>query len=674
MMFYFAAIVSLLIFTSFPVLAASDSSTELIMPTAIPQEESILFQDIPSVYGASKYEQKVTEAPSSITIITSDEIKKYGYRTLSDILQSVNGFYVTSDRNYSFVGMRGFNRPGDYNSRILVLIDGHRLNENIYDGALFGTEEVIDVDIIDRIEIIRGPSSSLYGTNAFFGVINILTKRGRDIAGVEVSTALGSYGTRKGRFTYGSRHSTGLELFFSGMFFDSDGHKSLFFKEFNDPATNNGRVRNADADNGYRLFTKMSFTDFTLQGGYKYRLKQVPTASFGSVFNTRQTKTSDEHGFIDLRYEHELPYQIGLTARAYYDRFFYHGRYLFDYGTPEEPARVLNHDFSFGEWWGTEVKLSKRLWNRLRISVGGEFRDNSSQDQKNNDYNPFTSYLHDRRKSRIWAIYVQNELTLLENLILNASLRYDHYDSFGGTTSPRLALIYNLPKTSIKLLYGEAFRAPTVFEQFYVSSLDFKANPKLKPETISSYELVIERYLTDHLRASLAGYYYTVDNLITQTLDPKDNLLFFDNVESLEAKGIEFDFEGKWASGFEGRLSYALQQAKNQVTGKILTNSPQSMLKLNLIVPLWRDKVFAGLDNRFLSARKTLSGGRAQSYFVSNLTFVAHKLPGLEGVELSGSLYNLFDEHYGDPGSGEHRQDVIFQDGRTFWLRLKYAF
>ena len=117
--------------------------------TSVPlAEESILLQEIPSVYGASKYEQKVTQAPSSVTIITSDDIKKYGYRTLADLLQSVNGFSVSSDRNYSYVGVRGFGRPADYNTRVLLLLDGHRLNDNIYDSATLGTESPIDVDLI----------------------------------------------------------------------------------------------------------------------------------------------------------------------------------------------------------------------------------------------------------------------------------------------------------------------------------------------------------------------------------------------------------------------------------------------------------------------------------------------------------------------------------------------
>ena len=125
------------------------------------------------VYSASKHMQSASDAPSSVTVVTADEIQKYGYRTLADILESTRGFYVTYDRDYSFVGVRGFGRLGDSNNRILVLIDGHRINDNVFGEPYLGTEFLVDVDLIERVEIIRGPSSSLYGADAFFAVINV---------------------------------------------------------------------------------------------------------------------------------------------------------------------------------------------------------------------------------------------------------------------------------------------------------------------------------------------------------------------------------------------------------------------------------------------------------------------------------------------------------------------
>src|SRR5439155_19421348 len=111
-------------------------------------EEMILFQELPSVFGASKYEQKPGEAPASVSIVTADEIQKYGYRTLVDILGSVRGLFTTYDRNYTYAGVRGFDRPGDYDTRILLLLDGHRVNDNVYDQASIGTESIVDVNAI----------------------------------------------------------------------------------------------------------------------------------------------------------------------------------------------------------------------------------------------------------------------------------------------------------------------------------------------------------------------------------------------------------------------------------------------------------------------------------------------------------------------------------------------
>src|SRR5665647_774284 len=106
--------------------------------------EALMDIEVPTVSGASKFEQKETEAPSSVTVITADEIKRYGYRTLADVLQSVQGFSVSYDRNYAFLGARGLNL-GDFNDRMLLLVDGHRVNNDYNDGAAIGTDFILDV-------------------------------------------------------------------------------------------------------------------------------------------------------------------------------------------------------------------------------------------------------------------------------------------------------------------------------------------------------------------------------------------------------------------------------------------------------------------------------------------------------------------------------------------------
>ena len=152
--------------------------------------------DAGQVFGASERLQPVTEAPASVSFITAEEIARYGYRTLADILRGVRGMYVTDDRNFSFVGARGFGKPGDYNSRILLLVNGHRVNDNVFGQAEIGAEFGLDPAMFERVEIIRGPASSLYGDSAFFAVVNVITKTGASLDGSIGDLETGTLGTQ----------------------------------------------------------------------------------------------------------------------------------------------------------------------------------------------------------------------------------------------------------------------------------------------------------------------------------------------------------------------------------------------------------------------------------------------------------------------------------------------
>ncbi|MEP7340328.1 MAG: TonB-dependent receptor [Acidobacteriota bacterium] len=635
--------------------------------------EDLMKIEVASVYSASKYVQKVTEAPSSVTIVTSDEIRKYGHRTLADILRSVRGFYVTNDRNYSYIGVRGFARPGDYNTRVLLLVNGHRINDNVYDLALIGTELPIDVDLIDRVEIIRGPSSSLYGTSAFFATINVISKRGQDLKGVEVSGEVSSFGTYKGRASYGNKFDNGLELLLSGSYYDSRGPRHLYIKEFDDPATNNGIAERADDDQSKNFFANVSFRDFTLRGAYGSREKGIPTGAYDTVFNDSRTRTTDRRGYLDLQYEHTFENKLGITARVYYDKYHYDGTYVYDYSDNNTPLLILNIDTSRGEWWGGEVQLTKTLLRRHKVTFGTEYRDNLRQDQANLDLPANTRYIDDRRESKNVAFYLQDEFAISENVTISAGVRYDHHSTFGGITKPRLGLIYHpAKKTTLKLLYGEAFRAPNSYELYYGAGTVFKTNPDLRPENIKTSELVLEQYLGDHVRLSASGYIYRISGLISQQIDQVEGLITFRNTEKIESQGLELEMDTKLAGGFEGRFGYTLQDTQDQQTKQTLTNSPRHLGKLNLIAPLLKKKIFAGLELQYTSKRKTLDGTDAQAVWLPNFTLFSQKL--VRGLDLSFSVYNLFDRKYGDPGAVEHRQNTIEQNGRNFRLKLTYRF
>lgn len=625
---------------------------------------------VDAVYGASKFLQKAADAPASVTVITAEKIQKYGYRTLADILLSVPGFYVIYDRNYTYVGVRGLSRPGDYNARILFLLDGHRVNDNIFGSAFVGTECPVDVDLIERIEIVRGPSSSVYGTGAFVAVINVITKRGRDLASAEVSAEAGSWNSYKGRASYGKRFDSGLEMLLSSTFYDSQGHSRLFFPEFDSPATNHGIAENADGDQAYNTFADIIYRDVDIHVVQSSRTKHIPTASFGTVFNDPRTQTTDAQGYIDAQYRHVFGTWETL-GRISYDWYGYNGTYIYDYAKTGVPPFTVNKDLANGDWLDLQWDASHLFFERHSVTLGSEYRQDIRQHQANYDVQPPFSYLDDHRSSRVWALYLQDEFSLNKKLAFVAGLRSDWYQIFGNTINPRLGLIFNpTPNTNIKAIYSRAFRAPSSYENFYADSVGDTGNPSLRPEKIRSYELDLEHRFGKKFSGTIAGYDNRITGLIEQQLDPATGKPLYANSGNIRTKGIESELRAKWPAGLEWAVSHAIQYSRDLQTGDVPTNSPKQLAKVNLSLPVMRQRLFANLEAQYTSGRRTIAGTDLGGFLLVNATLLTRRLN--KDFDFSASLYNLLNKQYAESGGIEHVQASIPQDGRSFRVKLVY--
>jgi len=642
---------------------------------AVPQQGSQRLGDLSleelgnvQIYSASRHMQTEGDAPSSITVITHDEIQKYGYRTLAAILRSVRDFEITDDRSYSYVGVRGINLPDVYNSRLLLLIDGHRINNNIYEQGLIGTEFPLDVDLIERVEIVRGPSSSLYGASAFFAVVNVITRTPKDLHGTELSFEPASFGTYHGRASYGGTFK-GVGVVFSADFYNSQG-QTLFYPEFNSPSSNNGIVRNGDYDRYQHFLAKVSFRGFTLEGIYGGRLKGIPTAAYGTIFGDPNSTTFDSQRHIDLGYQGSLGRGWDLAARTAIARDFYDGYYAYASPDPGSP-NVVNYDFSRGTWWSGELKLH-HSWERNNLTFGTEFQENFQQDQGSYLIAPRVSYVDSRPPlSSIFALYGQDELALGRRLSLSAGLRYDHYTTFGGTLNPRLGLIYHpVSRTAIKLLYGSAFRAPSAYELYYYSP-GYTPSVGLKPETIKSYELAVEQALGHHFHLTGSLFRNQIADLITDVTDSQGSLVF-KNTTRAHVTGIGAELDRRIAGGVEGRVSYNYSTTGNPNEEPRVTFSPRHLAKANVVVPIVRQKLFASLEGQYNGPRPTLGQTAAPSYQVFNTTLLAHLLGG--HMDLSFSAYNLLDKKYYDPAPVGFTQNLIQQDGRSLRGKITVRF
>jgi iron complex outermembrane receptor protein len=672
--------------------------------------EELMEIEVETVTTASKFAQKVTDAPSSVTVITADEIRMYGHRTLADILRSVKGFYTSYDRSYEHLGVRGFSLPGDEGSRMLLLLDGNRLNENVRGHGGIGHEFLLDTDLIDRVEIIRGPGSSLYGGNAIFGVINVITKDGKGIDGFEFSGDMFTekfkrFEAQRGRVTYGKEFKNGMDFLISGTLYGRKG-RDLFFPHFVEPPLD-GHTKNDDEDS-YKLFTKLGLGDLTFEAGYNNREKLIPTAPLGTVFESEWENTvEDDSGFIAVRYDHEFSDKLAMMVRSSFN--FYNYRRIGWY-TGDDPLMARKTYDRKGTWWNTELQFTAEHWENHKLTWGAEFQYNGRQDQDSSwagipypwgepldPCDPCAPMVPLRvHKNTInWGVYIQDEFEILENLTANAGVRYDHYDIGGGSINPRFALIYNhSDATTLKLLYGTAFRPPTLFELYYEdpvfeqpASLD---RDHLGPETIETYEVVLEHFFDPSLLGTLSLYHYDLHDSIARQSEYAE--LTWRSMGKVEATGLEAGLRKRWANGITARASYSLVDTEYQepilqsdallgYDPKRMLNSPKHLFKLNLLAPLVKDKVFAGFEVQYDSRRRTIGGwndaeeqvrDETGDSFVANLTLTW--LDVIKNMDLSFGVYNLFDESYAHPAWGDNELDTIEQNGRSFLFNLTYRF
>jgi iron complex outermembrane receptor protein len=631
--------------------------------------DQLMNLQVPEVETASKFEQKATEAPAQATVVTSDEIKKYGWRTLGDLLETLPGFYISYDHDYDYVGVSGVSL-GDANNRILLLVNGHRINNDLDDSAQVDTSFILDVDLIDRVEIIRGPGSVLYGNNAFFAVINVITRQGKQINGVEGSGTYGSYDEGSGRVTVGGQFTNSLQFLLSGTVYNNNGINDLDFPESAFTNYNHGVAHHIDEDNFQSFFGSVSYWDLTLEGGYINRQKVNPTAVDGTSFNNSQLQTLDDRSYVMLKYEHQFAGDWDVLGDLYYDQ----SEKLFDFpvGSSDfSPEVALAQTKETGEWAGTEVQVNKKIFDKDTLTFGGEYRNDFEQDLDLYENGVFAGSLHTNRDN--YGIFGQADIAVLDNLHLNAGVRYDEYGTYKPDWSPRAALIYNPWKQStFKFIYGTAFRDPNV--------LELAGATNVQPEKISSYQLIYEQGIGRYLRSSVMGYYDHMDDLIGLN---SSGLFGNFNAETL---GVEPALELKW-NNINARLSYSLQRTWNRDTGVGLPDSPENMIKLNVSAPLYKDKLFAGLEVQYTGESKTefynffatpgnpvvVSGPNSPGYTIVNFTLFSHDL-FTKNLELSASVYNLFNTKFYEPSSNFHLEPDIPQDGINFRLKATYSF
>ena len=614
------------------------------------------------VVGASKYEQKQSEVAAAVSIITREEILAFGWRTLGQALASLPGVHTTYDRQYTYLGARGFGLPGDYNTRMLLTINGNRSNDVVFDAALLGREFPLDLGLVERIEFIPGPGGAVYGQNAMFGVINVVTRQGSGFEGAELAAAVQSpQATQEARASWGRRFESGTDVVLSVAAERSRGENRFY----DYGATGiSGVARGLDGERDREVFASVASGAWSFDFVLSDRRKDDPTASFRADPLVKGGYERDRNLHTQLQYHDNFDAgQLQMSARVFLGEQRFTG--LFNYGTP-----FLSTGSS--SWRGIEWHLLTTHWSGHKILVGMEAQANTRADQAFKDVLVPANDLVIPGSGRRLGIFVQDEARITDTLATTVGLRVDRTNGANTASSPRAALIWQAtPATTLKALYGRAHRAPNANERDYDDGVSQVANPTLKGERIDTFELVTDQRVGDDLALRASLYRWTMRGLITLGIDPVSGLTQYQSGQDVKARGAEFSASQAWPGGTRLRASVSLQDV-SLAGGAALPNSPKLLGKLNLVTPLPWSGLRLGYELRYGSQRHTLDGSPLGGYALSNMRLL------FDGwnrrLEVGLSVHNLQDKHYAQPAASRNWQNALEQDGRSVRIDALYRF
>lgn len=616
------------------------------------------------VSSASRFDQQASQAPSAVQVITAEQIRLHGWRTLGEALETLPGLYLSDSGLYTYLGARGLLRAGDYDTRFLLLVDGHRINDPVYSQSPVGVEFPLDMALVERIEYVPGPGSALYGSNAFFGVINVRT-RTPGSGGSEAAVGVGNFGTRSGRVALSLQGPLGKSLLAASEI-RSDG-RDLYSREFASD-TSDGVARGLDAERARRLLLRHSVGDLQLTLLASERRKDEPVASYEQTFGVPGGDVLDRWTVLGAQYSRALSdstrWQSQLDAIDY--------RYVGNYVYADEPPALINRDIATGRTLVLESRLVTTALARHTLVAGVEAQFDRGVEQRNYDVEPRTDYLRSRHDGNSIGIFANDEFALRGSWRLNSGLRLDRSDIGTVRMSPRLALV-SAPAdgTTVKLIAGSAFRAPNAYERFYEVDADEsgqRANPDLGAERIRTTELFLGRNLGPRTRAELSLYDYALTGLVT-LVDDGAGTLTMENRASADSTGAEFSLRHYWASGASMRASYAYSRVRDSAEGEAV-NAPSGVARVIAEVPLARG-LSLGATGAYMRRRATRAGHvGANTQLHVNLLWQPDGLP----LTLSAGVRNLFDAQYADPVGPEFTQDAVLRRGRETRVELAWQF
>jgi iron complex outermembrane receptor protein len=518
-----------------------------------------------------------------------------------------------------------------------------------------GTGLALDPATLERLEVVRGPGSALYGDNAMFAVVNLVTRGVASLEGFEVRARGGSHRRRGVDVEWAGRPARGLQVHVSGTLEATDG-EDIRIPGTTPPVT----TRGLDEDELASVAAEASWGSWTLRGRVADRDKGLGTGAWETSFVDDGTGTSDEHASLSLVFERAVAAGHTVRVAASTDRFRYRGSY-------EDLSYALYHDGSDLRRAMLEGQWTWDPTPGTRFVAGGDYRDHYRQDYwlEEDGERAFDQ----DRPYESWSGFALGEQRLLEPLTLVLGVRHDRLSDGGRSSAPRAALVYDDGATTLKALAGTAFRFPNFYERYYE---DFAAAPggDLDPERVRTWELVAARRLGGTVHAGVSWFRSEIDDLVVP-IELDDELTSFTNGGPVETEGAEISIDARLFGGRGVGASYTWVRGREVDTGEDAPNVPAHVAQVHGQGPV-TGFLMLGLDARYESGRKTLWDTRTGEVVLVNAYLQAPDL--LTGLTPGFRVRNLFDRDHALPGGLELPTDRVSQPRRQWVLELRYRF
>ena len=662
---------------------AKTDSSEIKVSQNTEAEMLLFFEEKDLLVTATKHPQTLRDAPAIASVITADEIRQMGARDLMDVLRRIPGFGVTKGYyGKEEIEVRGLKTTNS--EKVKLLIDGHSVNDNLSGGAVWGFDS-LTLDNVKRIEIIRGPGSALYGSNAFSGVINVITKDGKDIDGVIVSTAGGSFDTQKANLQAGKKYKD-IEVAGSLDYYTTNGARLGIDKDL---MGNSGHTK--DFEDKIDGSLKAAWKELTLNTKYVQRSRGV---YLGAAYVANdESENNTEQFFAELSHKHSFSDETKLTSKVYYDQFNWKTLWeLYPEGTTLPfgyfPNGMLGKPSVNEHTYGGELQLDQELFtdNTLTFGLTTETRGQKVGYLANfnpvtfspltsfQDVNGISSWNKDTSRD-VFAAYVQDVWNLQKDLSLTLGLRHDRYSDFGDATNLRGALVWKFKENwDTKVLYGEAFRAPSFEELYNINNPVVLGNEDLKAEEMKTYEVSLG-FTSNHRYTSRVSYFNnTFTDNIRLVEQSTPGTYRFENFGGANIQGVEYELKREFNKDDYCYVNYTYQDARDRDTNRRIQDVP--MHKGNIGGNI---KLFMYLHanaNVLVSGERTRAAEDTRdpmpAYALVDTTLIVKDFH--KGLEIRGMIHNLLDKQYSDPAPAGTLSNDLPREGISFLLEALYKF